>query len=183
MSFINFARVLLAALEQGRDATSGQIFLPQEQALSKGNFADFEQVMAAWDRQIRYYTRKSIEIECVVDSVLEENAHDILCSALVDDCIERGKSIKQGGAKYDWVSGLQVGIANTGNSLAAVRKLVFDQGRSASSSWRRRWPKTSPGWMASSCVSGCLTLRPNTATMWTRSIGCWCAPTKPTSKN
>ena len=47
MSFINFARVLLAALEQGRDATSGQIFLPQEQALSKGNFADFEQVMAA----------------------------------------------------------------------------------------------------------------------------------------
>ena len=102
MSFINFARVLLAALEQGRDATSGQIFLPQEQALSKGNFADFEQVMAAWDRQIRYYTRKSIEIECVVDSVLEENAHDILCSALVDDCIERGKSIKQGGAKYDW---------------------------------------------------------------------------------
>ena len=112
MSFINFARVLLAALEQGRDATSGQIFLPQEQALSKGNFADFEQVMAAWDRQIRYYTRKSIEIECVVDSVLEENAHDILCSALVDDCIERGKSIKQGGAKYDWVSGLQVGIAN-----------------------------------------------------------------------
>ncbi|EPQ1331268.1 formate C-acetyltransferase/glycerol dehydratase family glycyl radical enzyme [Serratia ureilytica] len=128
MSFINFARVLLAALEQGRDATSGQIFLPQEQALSKGNFADFEQVLTAWDRQIRYYTRKSIEIECVVDSVLEENAHDILCSALVDDCIERGKSIKQGGAKYDWVSGLQVGIANLGNSLAAVRKLVFDQG-------------------------------------------------------
>ncbi|WP_273767896.1 pyruvate formate lyase family protein, partial [Aeromonas hydrophila] len=81
--------VLLAALEQGRDATSGQIFLPQEQALSKGNFADFEQVLTAWDRQIRYYTRKSIEIECVVDSVLEENAHDILCSALVDDCIER----------------------------------------------------------------------------------------------
>jgi len=64
----------------------------------------------------------------VVDTVLEENAQDILCSALVDDCIERGKTIKQGGAKYDWVSGLQVGIANLGNSLAAVKKLVFDQG-------------------------------------------------------
>jgi formate C-acetyltransferase len=128
MSFINFARVLLAALEQGRDATSGKVFLPQELALSRGNFSHFDQVLGAWDSQIRYYTRKSIEIECVVDSVLEENAHDILCSALVDDCIERGKSIKQGGAKYDWVSGLQVGIANLGNSLAAVRKLVFEQG-------------------------------------------------------
>ncbi|EOC1346065.1 formate C-acetyltransferase/glycerol dehydratase family glycyl radical enzyme [Cronobacter turicensis] len=128
MSFINFARVMLAALEGGRDATTGKVFLPQEQALSAGNFSHFSEVMDAWDRQIRYYTRKSIEIECVVDTVLEENAHDILCSALVDDCIERGKSIKQGGAKYDWVSGLQVGIANLGNSLAAVRRLVFEQG-------------------------------------------------------
>lgn len=128
MSFINFARVMLAALEGGKDATSGKVFLPQNCALSQGNFADFDQVLQMWDRQIRYYTRKSIEIEYVVDTALEENAHDILCSALVDDCIERGKSIKQGGAKYDWVSGLQVGIANLGNSLAAVKKLVFEQG-------------------------------------------------------
>ncbi|MDR3104600.1 MAG: formate C-acetyltransferase/glycerol dehydratase family glycyl radical enzyme [Yokenella regensburgei] len=128
MSFINFARVMLASLEGGRDATSGKIFLPQAQALSKGNFRNFDDVLAAWDTQIRYYTRKSIEIEYVVDTMLEENVHDILCSALVDDCIERAKSIKQGGAKYDWVSGLQVGIANLGNSLAAVKKLVFEQG-------------------------------------------------------
>jgi formate C-acetyltransferase len=127
MSFINFPRVLLAALEGGRDATTGQVFLPQAEALSQGNFADFGQVMQAWDRQIRYFTCKSIEIECVVDTVLEENAPDILCSALVDDCIERGKTIKEGGAVYDWVSGLQVGIANLGNSLAAVKKWVFDQ--------------------------------------------------------
>jgi formate C-acetyltransferase len=128
MSFINFARVMLAAMEGGRDATSGQVFLPQEHALSKGNFSNFDQMLGDWDTQIRYYTRKSIEIEYVVDTMLEENVHDILCSALVDDCIERAKSIKSGGAKYDWVSGLQVGIANLGNSLAAVKKLVFDQG-------------------------------------------------------
>ncbi|MGL4861203.1 MAG: formate C-acetyltransferase/glycerol dehydratase family glycyl radical enzyme [Enterobacteriaceae bacterium] len=128
MSFINFARVLLASLEGGKDASSQRTFLPQQLALSKGNFADFKEVMNAWDQQIRYYTQKSIEIECVVDSVLEENVPDILCSALVDCCIERGKSIKEGGAKYDWVSGLQVGIANLGNSLAAVQELVFNQG-------------------------------------------------------
>ncbi|MHA0915011.1 formate C-acetyltransferase/glycerol dehydratase family glycyl radical enzyme [Kosakonia cowanii] len=128
MSFINFARVMLAALEGGRDATSGEVFLAQNEALSAGNFRHFDDVTAAWDRQIRYYTRKSIEIEYVVDTMLEENVPDILCSALVDDCIERAKSIKQGGAKYDWVSGLQVGIANLGNSLAAVKKLVFEQG-------------------------------------------------------
>ncbi|MEV9253420.1 hypothetical protein AB0162_29780, partial [Klebsiella pneumoniae] len=33
----------------------------------------------------------------VKSTMLEDNVHDILCSALVDDCIERAKSIKQGG--------------------------------------------------------------------------------------
>ena len=56
MSFINFARVMLAALEGGRDATSGKVFLPQEKALSAGNFNNFDEVMDAWDTQIRYYT-------------------------------------------------------------------------------------------------------------------------------
>jgi pyruvate-formate lyase len=51
-----------------------------------------------------------------------------LCSAFVDDCIERGKTIKEGGSVYDFISGLQVGIANLGNSLAAVKKLVFEEG-------------------------------------------------------
>lgn len=128
MSFINFARVVLASLEGGKDATSGVVYLPQEKALSKGNFTSFNEVMHSWDEQIRYYTRKSIEIEYVIDTMLEENAHDIICSVLVDDCIERGKTIKQGGAKYDWVSGLQVGLANTANSFEAVKKLVFEQG-------------------------------------------------------
>ena len=128
MSFINFARILLASLDGGRDATTGKVFLPQTQSLRDGNFGNFDEVMARWDEQVRYFTRKSIEIDCVVDSVLEAQAHDILCSTLVDDCIERGKTIKEGGAVYDWVSGLQVGIANLGNSLAALKKLVFEQG-------------------------------------------------------
>lgn len=126
MSFINFARILLASLNEGVDATTGKAFLPHDKSLAKGNFENFEQVTASWAEQIRYYTRKSIEIDTVVDSVLEQQAQDIFCSTLVDDCLARGKTVKEGGAKYDWVSGLQVGIANLGNSLAAIKHLVFD---------------------------------------------------------
>ena len=68
-------------------------------------------------------------IDTVVDVALEENVPDAICSAFVDDCIERGKTVKEGGAKYDFVSGLQVGIANLGNSLAAIKKLVFEEER------------------------------------------------------
>jgi formate C-acetyltransferase len=53
----------------------------------------------------------------------------VICSAFVDHCIERGKTLKEGGAKYDFISGPQVGIANLGNSMAALKKLVFDEKR------------------------------------------------------
>ncbi len=126
MSFINFARILLAALNKGEDATSGKTFLPHEKSLAEGNFNSFDEVMESWADQVRFYTRKSIEIDTVVDTVLEQQAQDIFCSSLVDSCLERGKTVKEGGAKYDWVSGLQVGIANLGNSLAAIKHMVFD---------------------------------------------------------
>lgn len=126
MSFINFARILLAALDKGKDATSGETFLAHNKSLADGNFSSFDEVMASWADQVRYYTRKSIEIDTVVDTVLEQQAQDIFCSALVDNCLERGKTVKEGGAKYDWVSGLQVGIANLGNSLATIKHMVFD---------------------------------------------------------
>jgi formate C-acetyltransferase len=85
--------------------------------------------MEAWKKQIRFYARATVMVDTAVDSALEELVPDVLCSALVDDCIQRGQALKEGGAKYDFISGLQVGIANLGNSLAAIKKLVFEDRR------------------------------------------------------
>ena len=84
--------------------------------------------MAAWKQQVQLFARATVEIDTAVDLALEELVPDILCSAFVDDCIARGKTIKEGGSVYDFISGLQVGIANLGNSLAAIKKLVFEDG-------------------------------------------------------
>jgi pyruvate formate-lyase/glycerol dehydratase family glycyl radical enzyme len=126
MSFLNFMRVLLAAMNNGLDTMSGKTF-----HVGNGNFADFtnfSDLMAAWKNQVEFYTRATVEIDTAADLSLEELAPDILCSAFVDDCISRGKTIKEGGSVYDFISGLQVGIANLGNSLAAIKKLVFEEG-------------------------------------------------------
>jgi len=127
MCYINLMRVFLASLHDGRDVTTGKTFFP-----GSGHFKDFtsfSQLMEAWRAQIRYYARQSVITDTCVDAALEELGPDILCSAFVDDCIERGKTIKEGGAKYDFISGLQVGMANLGNSLASVKKLVFEERR------------------------------------------------------
>jgi len=124
MSFLNFMRVFLAALNNGLDTMSGKVF--HEGTGEFNNFRNFNDLMDAWENQVKFYTKATVEIDTAVDLALEEMAPDILCSAFVDDCIGRGKTIKEGGSVYDFISGLQVGIANLGNSLAAIKKLVFE---------------------------------------------------------
>jgi formate C-acetyltransferase len=127
MSFLNLMRVMLAAMYDGLDKYSGKTFYK-----GIGNFADFnsyDELYKAWQHQIKFYAQKTVEIDTAVDTAIEEYVPDILCSAFVDSCISRGKTIKEGGSKYDFVSGLQVGIANLGNSLAAIKKLVFEENK------------------------------------------------------
>lgn len=125
MSYQNFPRILLAVMNDGVDVTSGKRFVK-----GYGYFRDmksFEELQDAWDKSIREITRLSVIVENAVDLASERDVPDILCSTLTQDCIGRGKTIKEGGAVYDFISGLQIGIANMADSLAAIKKLVFEE--------------------------------------------------------
>lgn len=125
MSYQNFPRILLAVMNDGVDVTSGKRFVE-----GYGYFRDmksFEELQDAWDKSIREITRLSVIVENAVDLASERDVPDILCSTLTQDCIGRGKTIKEGGAVYDFISGLQIGIANMADSLAAIKKLVFEE--------------------------------------------------------
>ena len=125
MSYINFPRLLLCVMNDGVDLTSGKRFVK-----GYGRFQDmesYEELLDAWDKSLRELTRYSVIVENAIDKASERDVPDIRCSALTDDCIGRGKTIKEGGAVYDFISGLQVGIANMADSLAAVKKLVYDE--------------------------------------------------------
>jgi len=52
-----------------------------------------------------------------------------ILSALTDDCIEKGIDITAGGARYNSTGVCGYGMANVGDSLAAVKKLVFEEGK------------------------------------------------------
>jgi formate C-acetyltransferase len=127
MSYMNFPKILLIAMNNGKDPNTGLQF-----AEGKGHFIEmesFEELLSAWDSIVREITQLSVITENVCDLGLERKVPDILCSTLTQDCIGRGKPIKEGGAIYDYISGLQVGIANTADSLAAVKKLVFEENK------------------------------------------------------
>ncbi len=125
MSYMNFPRILLIAMNNGVDMTSGKRFVK-----GCGYFKDmtsYQQLKDAVDQAMRELTRMSVIVENAIDLALERDVPDILCSTLTEDCLGRGKTIKEGGAVYDFISGLQVGIANMADSLAAIKKLVFEE--------------------------------------------------------
>ncbi len=125
MSYLNFPKTLMTALNDGVDVNTGKKITE-----GLGHFREmesFEDVMKAWDFTARQLIRVGVTLDNCADMVVEQEVPDILCSCLVDDCIERGRHLKEGGAHYDIISQLQTGIANLGDSLAAIKKLVYDE--------------------------------------------------------
>lgn len=56
-----------------------------------------------------------------------EKCRHPLLSCFVNDCLENGTDIEQGGARYNWIMPSFVGMANLVDSLYALKQLVFDK--------------------------------------------------------
>ena len=89
-------------------------------------FKSFEEFREAYKKQLarleRYYS--------IGDSISQTAMRrpTVLTSALTADCIEKGKSREEGGARYNiGASSLLVGSVDVGDSLAAIKRLVFDE--------------------------------------------------------
>jgi len=66
-----------------------------------------------------------------VNAIAETAYSELLCSpflsALTEGCIQSGRPLQQGGAVYNFGPAVnELGIADPGDSRAAIRKLVFD---------------------------------------------------------
>jgi formate C-acetyltransferase len=126
MSFLNVLKVLEITLNNGVDPRTGLQLLPGRGDLTA--FVSFEELYQAFYEQFMFYVRTSFHLDAIADTSLEELVPDAFCSALVDDCLKRGLTVKEGGAVYDVVSGLQSGVTNVANAFMALKRLVFEQG-------------------------------------------------------
>lgn len=123
-AFINITKALEMAMNGGTDPRTGRCLHKSKGDLT--TFQSYEELYDAFMDQIRYYIRMHVIYDNSLDLASEEGITDPYMSMLIDDCIERGKTVKEGGAVYDYCGPLYMGIANTGNCLAAVKKLVFE---------------------------------------------------------
>ena len=88
-------------------------------------FKSFEEVREAYSRQVAWLVRnQSIAANIGEVAALQPT---VLASALTEDCIEKGIAKEEGGARYNVGSFGIIGTVDVGDSLAAIKKLVFDE--------------------------------------------------------
>lgn len=123
-SYTNFPKMLEVALNGGVDPRTGRMLLELPRTLAQCE--SYDQVEELFKKVVERTVEIRVECEHALDYATEELVPDAFCSGLVQDCLGRGKTPKQGGAVYDFITGPETGIVNTGNSLTVIKRLVFE---------------------------------------------------------
>ncbi|MBF0363744.1 MAG: formate C-acetyltransferase/glycerol dehydratase family glycyl radical enzyme [Oligoflexia bacterium] len=91
------------------------------------SFDTFEKFEAAVKEQIKHIFKICGVCTILIQKVHQQHQPKPLGSALIDDCVERGKDYMEGGAHYNSGPGIVcVGTAEYANSMYAVKKLVYE---------------------------------------------------------
>jgi choline trimethylamine-lyase len=126
--FINLPVAVELALNDGVWRRTGQRI-----GVSTGNaraFSSFEQVKNAYEAQLAHLVKHMFVVNAIAETAYSELLCSPFLSALTDGCIESGRSLQKGGAVYNFGPAVnEIGVADAGDSLAAIRKLVFDDGK------------------------------------------------------
>ncbi|MCF0153394.1 MAG: glycyl radical protein [Megasphaera sp.] len=123
-AFFNIAKVLDITLHNGRN---GQVQLGPKTGEMK-DFQNLGELMQAYKTQMEYFVKLLVEADNAVDYAHAERAPLPFESALVDDCLGRGKSMQEGGAIYNFTGPQAFGVADNGDSFMAIQKHVFEKG-------------------------------------------------------
>ncbi len=122
-AFFNMCRPLELVFSNGYD--KGELIGLQTGDVEK--MTSFEQFFDAYQAQQLNMIEMMVHADNAVDY-----AHSVRCplpfqSCLCNDCIERGVSLQEGGAHYNFTGPQGFGIANMTDALLAVKTLVFEQ--------------------------------------------------------
>ena len=123
-STVRFLKILETVLHEGRDGADGYPL-----GVSRGKLCDFdtyEKLEAVLFAEIERVLREDIKLHIWNKKRTASEYGAVMQSLLTDDCIARGKSIFGGGVRYFGANAEGFGITNLSNSLAAIKKLVYE---------------------------------------------------------
>jgi pyruvate formate-lyase/glycerol dehydratase family glycyl radical enzyme len=123
--YFNLPKVLEITLHNGVDPRSGKQIGPTTG--DPKEFAGFGELVAAFDSQLRHFLDIKLRGNDVIEATYAAEMPAPFLSLITDDCIKRGLDYNEGGARYNTSYIQGVGIGTITDSLAAIRKHVFEE--------------------------------------------------------
>ncbi len=128
MTYVNWGKILELVIYNGVDPDSGIQMISVNGEKSRDiAYGSYNEMWAAWKKLLKFYSDIAVECDVVCDKSLAVYDADPFASCFIDNCMEKGKLLKNGGCMYDVISQSNIGPAVLGNSFEAVKKLVFDE--------------------------------------------------------
>ena len=140
-AMFNMVKVLELTLNGGRCLLTGRQLAPDLGDLA--SYESYEQLENALERQMEYFIERMVRVHEEVDRQHAAHLPSPLLSSVIRGCLEQGRDVTAGGAKYNH-SGIQlVQVADLADSLAVLKYLVFCGKVSRAAlldQLRRNWP-------------------------------------------
>lgn len=121
--YVNMGKMVSFVLHNGVDPDTGKLM-----GLQTGdprNFKDIEEFKAALKKQILHHYRMICDGYNVMQSMHMTRYPVIFASMVTKGCVESGRSVQHGGAKYSTAGLYITGAANMADSIAAIDVCVF----------------------------------------------------------
>ncbi|WP_333649336.1 glycyl radical protein [Lacrimispora sp.] len=126
-AMFNFNKVLELTLNGGKCLITGEQLAEDYGDIT--TYQTFEELEAVFRRYLEEYMDKMIRACEEVEKAHIDLLPSPFLSAVIDNCMVKGTDVTAGGAHYNF-SGIQmIQIANLADSMAAVKKLVFEEGK------------------------------------------------------
>jgi len=93
------------------------------------SFTSFDQVWEAFRSQMSHFLGQMVKGMQALDTAIAEMLPSPFASAMIRGPLEKGMDLTRGGAVYNSTGVQLMGFSNTADSLYAVKKAVFEEGR------------------------------------------------------
>jgi pyruvate-formate lyase len=124
---INLLKILTIFMNGGVDPEDGVRKDGGVEIKPLSEYKSFEEFYDGYKRLLDFYLDLSAKAQYHSYEVMNSHVAFLFTSLLMDDCIERGKALLDGGIRYLGGTNETYGNINTSDSLLAIKELVFDK--------------------------------------------------------
>jgi formate C-acetyltransferase len=122
--YLNVPKIFEVTLNDGVDPLTGRPI--GIQTGDPTGFDDFDALYAAFEKQLNYFIDLKVAVNQYIERMFARNMPAPFLSAVIRDCINKGRDYYDGGPRYNTTYIQCCGIGTITDSLSAIKKHVFE---------------------------------------------------------